>query len=64
MKQMRMCKLATYNANIHKTHCSWDGSYRNQCRMSVCPHFKPTLKYKILRRSILKKQRKEYGKKV
>lgn len=55
MKQIRMCKLATYNALIGKTHCARDGSYRNQCKMSACPFFQPTLWYKILRRSILKK---------
>lgn len=55
-KQLRMCKLATYNALIDKTHCEKDGSYRNQCKLSGCPWFQPTLWYRLLRRSILKRR--------
>lgn len=58
MKQIRMCKLATYNALIGKTRCDKDGSYRNQCKMSGCPWFQPTIRYKILCRSIRKRRNK------
>lgn len=58
-RQVRMCKLATYNALINKTHCAYDGSYHNQCKMSSCPHFQPTWKYKFVRRSILRRYEEE-----
>lgn len=57
-KHIRMCKQAVYNGVIDKTMCLKDRSYRNQCKMSSCPHFIPTLWYKILRRSILKKRQR------
>lgn len=31
-------------------HCGFDGSYRHKCKTFNCPHFAPTVRYRIARR--------------
>ena len=30
-----------------KLACQYDGARRNRCRTVYCPHFRPTLRYRI-----------------